>query len=288
MPAVLSPVARFRRTWSARPLAALIELCCRAGYVARGVVYVSIGVVGLLAALDVTPHAEGAMGALEAWADWPLGFLLLWLTGAGLYGFAGWRALQSLFDADRQGRDPKAIASRVGQAISGAVYASLAVSTFGLLDALEDLRELDDRADTREAIEQALATPGGEWAIIGVGLFVMGVGVGNLWRAATADFCRRLACDAGTARTVGLLGRIGHAARGVAFLPAGLLFVLAGLRARTAEAPGVGAALDLLARQPFGELILALTAIGLAAFGLFAFAEAWLRRMQVEAVLPAA
>lgn len=281
-----SPVARFRRTWSARPLAAVVELCCRAGYVARGVVYVSIGAVGLLAALDLAPNAEGAMGAMEAWADWPLGSLLLWMTGAGLYGFAGWRTLQSLFDADRQGRDAKAILSRLGQAISGAVYASLAVSVFGLLDALEDLREVDDRADTRETLQQALSTPGGEWAVIGVGLFIVGVGIGNLWRAATADFGLRLACSPETAKTVALLGRIGHAARGVAFVPAGLLFILAGLRARTADAPGLGAALDLLARQPFGELGLALTALGLVAFGLFAFAEAWLRRMQIEAALP--
>lgn len=281
-----SPVVRFRRTWSAHPLAAVVELACRAGYVARGVVYVSIGAVAFLAALDFVPRSEGAMGALEAWADWPLGAALLWLTGAGLYGFAGWRVLQSLFDADRQGRKPKAIASRVGQAISGAVYASLAISVFGLLDALEDLREVDDRAETRETLQTALSSPGGEWAVIGVGLFVIAVGLGNLWQAATADFCRRLACGKESAKAVSLLGRVGHAARGVAFLPAGVLFILAGLRARTAETPGVGAALDLLARQPLGELVLALTAIGLVAFGLFAFAEAWFRRMQVEAALP--
>lgn len=281
-----SPVVRFRRTWSAHPLAALVELACRAGYVARGIVYVSIGAVAFLAALDFVPRSEGAMGALEAWADWPLGAALLWMTGAGLYGFAGWRVLQSLFDADRQGRKPKAIASRIGQAISGAVYASLAISVFGLLDALEDLREVDDRAETRETLQAALSSPGGEWAVIGVGLFVIAVGLGNLWQAATSDFCRRLACAKDAAKAVSLLGRIGHAARGVAFLPAGVLFILAGLRARTAETPGVGAALDLLARQPLGEFVLALTAIGLVAFGLFAFAEAWFRRMQVEAALP--
>ena len=280
-------LASYRRTLHDRPLAAAIELVCRAGYMARGFVYVSIGFIALLAAMDRTPKAEGAMGALEAWADWPLGFVLLWLTGAGLYGFAAWRVLQSVFDADRQGRKLKALASRAGQAISGVVYASLGVSVYGLLDALEDLREVDDQAKAREGLAAALAMPGGEWMVIAAGLFVLGVGIGNIWQAATNDFCKRMSCDRHVARWVTLLGRAGYFARGVAFLPAGGFLILAGLHARSGGAQGLGAALDALERQPFGEMILALTAVGLMAFGLFAFAEARHRHMHVDGVVDA-
>lgn len=281
-------LASYRRTLRDHPLAAAIELVCRAGYVARGFVYLSIGFIALLAALDRTPKAQGPMGALDAWAAWPLGFVLLWLTGAGLYGFAAWRALQALFDTDRQGTGWKALASRAGQAISGVVYASLAVSVFGLLDALEDLREVDDQANTRENLETALAVPGGELIVVAVGLFVLGVGLGNIWQAATNDFCRRMSCGPGIRGPVTLLGRVGYFARGVAFLPAGGFLVLAGLSARAGEAQGgLGAALDALERQPFGEWILALTALGLMAFGLFAFAEARYRRMDVDGVVDA-
>ncbi|UTP39557.1 DUF1206 domain-containing protein [Phenylobacterium sp. LH3H17] len=281
-------LASYRRTLHDHPLAAAIELVCRAGYVARGFVYVSIGFIALLAALDRTPKAEGAMGALEAWADWPLGLVLLWLIGAGLFGFAAWRALQSVFDADRQGRKLKALASRAGQAISGVVYASLGFSVYGLIDALEDLREVDDQAKTREGLETALALPGGELMVIAVGLFVLGVGVGNIWQAATNDFSKQMSCDRKVGRWVSLLGRVGYFARGVAFLPAGGFLMLAGLNTRAGEAQGgLGAALDALERQPFGGAILALTALGLMAFGLFAFAEARYRRMNVDDVVDA-
>ncbi|WP_309643181.1 DUF1206 domain-containing protein [Phenylobacterium sp.] len=280
-------LASYRRTLHDHPVAAAIELVCRAGYAARGFVYVSIGFIALLAALDRTPQAEGAMGALEAWAAWPLGFVLLWLTGAGLYGFAAWRALQAVFDADRQGRSWKALAARAGQAISGVVYASLAVSVFGLLDALEDLREIDDQAETRQDLETALSMPGGELAIIIAGLFVLGVGIGNIWQAATDDFCKRMSCDRDLARRVGLLGRFGYMARGVAFLPVGGFLVMAGLHARGTDSQGMGAALESLESQPFGGAILALTALGLMAFGLFAFAEARFRRMRVEETIKA-
>ena len=41
------------------------------------------------------------------------------------------------------------------------------------------------------------------------------------------------------------------------------------------------AALDTLARAPLGELVLALMAVGLLAFGAFAILEGALRRMRV-------
>ena len=270
------------RRWGAR----LLEAACRAGYAARGAVYLSIGAIALLAALDRIPRSEGALGALEAWADWPFGALLLWLTGLGLYGFAGWRALQALFDADRQGRSMKALANRAGQAISGLVYGAMAVSVFGLLDALEDLREVDDRAKTEAGIQQALQMPSGELIVLVVGLFVMAVGVGNIVQGVFKDPSRDLRCGGETARWLRILARVGYAARGVVFLPTGALLVLAALHARGADSQGLGAALDFLERLPFGSWILGFAALGLAAFGLFALAEARFRRMSVEQALP--
>jgi hypothetical protein len=279
--ALSAPTRAPVRRWGAR----LLEAACRAGYAARGAVYLSIGAIALLAALDRIPRSEGALGALEGWADWPFGALLLWLTGLGLYGFAGWRALQSLFDADRQGRSMKALGNRAGQAISGLVYGSMGVSVFGLLDALEDLREVDDRAKTEAGIQQALQMPSGELIVLLVGLFVMAVGVGNIVQGVFKDPSRDLRCGGETARWLRVLARVGYAARGVVFLPTGALLALAALHARGADSQGLGAALDFLERLPFGTWILGSAALGLAAFGLFALAEARYRRMSVEQAL---
>lgn len=277
--------ARWRAHFARSPWTALIELAARAGYVARGFVYVSIGLIGVLAALGRTPRAQGALGALEAWSDWPPGLVLLWLTGAGLYGFAGWRALQSLLDADRKGTSLKALAGRAGQALSGFVYAGLGVSVFGLLDALEDLHEADDQARTRATVAQALALPLGPWLVIAAGLFILGLGVGNIVQAMTRDFCKDLTCDRRVAGWAQPLGRAGYFARGVAFLPAGAFTLLAGWHARSEEARGLGGALETLKLQPFGAWILGLTALGLIAFGGFAFVEARYRAIRAEAAI---
>lgn len=275
------PIARLRRRFAHAPWSALLEAAARAGYLARGAVYLSIGGMALLAALDLAPRAEGAVGAMEAWGRWPAGLALLWLVGLGLYGFAGWRALQSLFDADRLGRSPKALAGRVGQAISGVAYATLAIGVFGLVDAIEDLGEADDQAATREAVAKTLELPAGDLLVVAAGLFILGAGIASFARAFIDHFGRGLECDRETRRWLGVLARVGYAARGVALAPAGLLLVSAGLNTRASDARGLEGALNLLGGGPLGETVLAITALGLLAFGVFAVVEGWLRPIRV-------
>lgn len=281
-----APLTRLRRRFAHAPWPALLEAAARAGYLARGAVYVSVGAIALLAALHLIPHAEGALGALEAWSHWPVGIALLWLIGLGLYGFAGWRALQAVFDADRCGRSAKALAGRAGQAISGLIYGGLAISIFGLLDAIEDLRETDDQAATRAAVESALTLPFGGALVIAAGLFVVAAGIGSIARACLVDFGLTLDCRPPTRSWARRLASVGYMGRGVALLPTGLLLANAGLHARAAEARGLGGALDVMAAQPFGEAFLALTALGLVAFGLFAMVEGWLRAMRIPDIAP--
>jgi hypothetical protein len=273
-----------RQVWRwlrAAPWAALAELACRAGYVARGAVYLSIALIAGLMALRLSPHASGAIGALQAWSEWPFGLTLLWLAGAGLWGFAGWRILQSVFDADRQGRGLKALASRAGQLVSAAVYGGLALSVHGLLDTLDDLREMDERAQTQRTIEHVLSLPAGDLLVAAGGVFVCGAGLGNIAQALFARFSGRLTCPRHTRLPAALLGRVGYLARGLVFLPTGVFLVRAGLRARSAEAKGVGGAIDALSAQPFGHLAIGLLAIGLAAFGAYALFEARFRPIRL-------
>src|SRR5437868_4577716 len=98
LPYLGAPLTRLRRRFGKHPWIALLETAARLGYLARGAVYLSVGAFALLAALRLSPRAQGALGALEAWGDWPLSLALLWIVGLGLYGFAGWRALQAILD----------------------------------------------------------------------------------------------------------------------------------------------------------------------------------------------
>jgi hypothetical protein len=282
-----APLERLRRLFGRRPWTALLETAARIGYLARGAVYLSIGVIAILAALRLTPHAQGALGALQAWGRWPVGLALLWLVGLGLYGFAGWRALQAFLDVDRCGRTAQGLASRAGQAISGLTYGALAVAVFGVIHTMRELHHPDEQAATSQFVGRLLDLPLGPLLVIAMGLFVLAAGLGSTLRAAFDNFGRGLDCQPGTRSWADALARVGYFGRGVALLPAGLLLASAGLHARASEARGLGGALELLITWPFGRTMLGLTGVGLIAFGLFALVEGWLRRMRLESARPA-
>jgi hypothetical protein len=261
-------------------LSKIIELASRLGYAARGLVYLGLGSIVLLAALDLTPRAHGAKGVLRAWAAWPMGWLLIGAMGAGLAGFAAWRFLQSVFDADRHGRSVKAWAVRAGQAISGLVYGGLALSAFELLDAFEDIDEVDEEQGVRQTARTILDLPYGDTLLIAAGLVVVGFAIGNVVQGVMQDFSKRLACPDRLCRVVVPLAKAGYAARGLATLPLGVFLVMAGIQARAGEARSWGGALQAVERQPFGNSALCVVAVGLIAFGLFGLVEARYRRIR--------
>jgi hypothetical protein len=272
----------------AAPRTALLELVSRGGFLARGVVYLSVGTLALLAALDVTPHARGAVAAMAGWGRWPAGLVLIWLTATGLIGFALWRALQGLFDADRHGRTPRALFVRTGQMVSAVAHAILAWSLFNLLDGLEDLNEIGDRDSAQAAAATALAIPHGDLLLIAAGAVIMAFGVGSISQGLFQDFAKRLGCSAAACRWAVMLARVGYIGRGLAFAPMGFFLAEAGFDARAASARDFAAALQTVEDQPFGSLVLGLAAAGLISFGLFAFFEAGFRRIILSSEASAA
>lgn len=257
----------------------VLELLARLGYGARGFVYISIGAIALLAAADWLPRPRSAAEAVAPILRLPFGSV--WAAGIafGLGGFALWRAAQVLLDADRQGRSPKAIASRIGQAISGVVYGALALSVLEFLDEVED--HLEGDAEARRQAAEVLSWPGGQWLLMGVGLFVLGCGIGNMVQGLLTDFGKRLGCGPGTRQWAGWVGKIGYAARGVAFLPLGAYFLQAARSMKSGQARDLGGALQALEAQPYGSLLLGLISAGLVAFGIFALVEGRFRRIDV-------
>jgi hypothetical protein len=262
------------------PLHDLLELAARIGYGARGFVYLSVGAIALLSAMDRVGDAVGSRGAVAWLAEQPYGRIWLILLGLGLWAFVTWRILQSVFDADRQGKRRKALLSRAGQALSGLFYGVLAASVFELLDEVDANPAAEDVAENQEKAATLLGLPFGDHALLAVGLVILASAVGNIIRGARSDFGAALACSEQLCRRVVPIARAGYIARGVALLPLAVFVILAGFRSRASDVTSFGAGLDALERQPGGSWVLAATAVGLMAFGAFAFVEARWRRIR--------
>ncbi|GAA0870509.1 hypothetical protein GCM10009116_23450 [Brevundimonas basaltis] len=262
------------------PLQDLLELAARIGYGARGFVYLSVGLLVLFATLDMVGDAVGVRGALEWLSQQPLGRVWMLLVGLGLAAFVVWRMLQSVFDADHEGLSLHGLGTRSGQLFSGLSYAALTFAAFTLFAGPRAPEASEGVTRSQERASMVLDLPFGRWLLIAVGLTIFGIGVGNVVKAWREDFSEYLDCSVATCRRVTPLARIGHVARGLAYLPLAGLVVLAGWRARAAEVTSFGAALEVVEQRTAGEWIVGLIALGFIAFGTFSFIEARFRRIR--------
>src|SRR5438874_7380755 len=96
------------------------EWLARAGFVARGVIYILIGILALKLALGDGSKAANQQGALRTVAQQPFGKVLLTLVAIGLAGYSLWRLSRALLghgkEADDDGFD------RVVALASGVAY----------------------------------------------------------------------------------------------------------------------------------------------------------------------
>lgn len=255
-----------------------LELLARLGYAARGIVNLVIGLLAFLAALGQGGQTTGSKGALLSLLTHPLGSLLLGVVALGLFGFALWRACQSMLDADGRGNGAKALAVRGGQLVSAFAYASL--GTFAAtLAAGRAIGGSDEAEAAQDWSRWLMAHPFGEVVVAIAGLIVAGLGVAMLGWAWQGSFAKHLDCNGTAAHWVMPLGRTGFAARGVVFLIIGIFLILAAWHSDPEQVRGLGGALRALQGQPYGQALYVVVALSLAAFGVFEFAEARYRRI---------
>jgi len=241
----------------------------RFGYVAKGVVYATIGILALMEALGMGGKTASPDGAMQSIGARPLGGLLLVLLSAGLAGYALWKVVQGVMDPDDRGSDAHGAVRRVAYVGSGAIHGLLsytaAQSVFGSEDSSED---------AMAASAMAYQPPVGRILVAVVGVAVICVGLYQLYAAYKASFRGELALGRmGEAREMWttLLGRIGTAARAVAIGAAGTFLILAAYQSDPQETRGLGGALETIQHQPLGSYLLGVIAAGLVLYGAFMF-----------------
>jgi hypothetical protein len=254
-----------------------LEMLARAGYGARGIVYCLVGGLALLAAIGAGGETGGNKSALATLLAQPFGRIWLGLIAVGLVGFAFWRILEAVTDADHRGNSGKALAQRAGHIVSGIIYGGLALSAAQL--ALGKRGKGGDDAAIHDWTAWLLSKPLGQWLTGLVGLVVIGVGLAFLRKGWKSDVLERLSLPDEVRRWAVPMGRLGFAARGVVFGLIGAFLILAAVHSSSAEAKGLAGALQVLSARPYGSVLLALTAAGLFAFGLFGLVQARYRHI---------
>jgi Domain of Unknown Function (DUF1206) len=248
----------------------VVEALARAGFLAKGVLYVTIGVLAIRVAAGMGGRITSSEGALVSLLRQPFGSTLLLIATVGLFGYAAWRVLQGVLDSDRLGLGFTGLALRASFLVRGAAHAALAWQALRLYRGLR-LSHAD--RDTR-LVAGLFEWPLGDWVLVLIGVGVLAFTVYELYSAATGRLPRdieivRLRQHAGQ-WAVGV-SRFGIAARALVLGVLGWFILRAGLARDASEVAGTAQAIRALAGMPppFGRWLLLAIAVGFVAYGFY-------------------
>jgi hypothetical protein len=264
-----------------RPAAPWLVRAARLGYAANGAVYVLVGLLAFRAAFGTGGQTTDKKGALASLTDMAGGSVILGVIALGLFGYAAWRFVESITDAEDYGSEPKGLAIRGAHFATGVIFAGLAFEAGRL--ALGSADAGSGSGGVEHWTARLMALPFGRALAIATGVGVLGFGLAQIPRGWVTDVLKKLdvsRLDAEGRRWVKRTARFGHAARGVVFAIAGWFLVQAARHYQPSEAAGMGEALTALERAPYGPWLLALVSAGLIAFGVWQMLNARYRRIR--------
>lgn len=244
----------------------------RAGYAAKGVVYIAIAWLSATAAFGGA-GASGSRSAIAVMAANGGGAVVLWLIGLGLVGYVVWRLVQALVDPEDEGGG-----KRIVYLVSAMLYAGLAFWT--VRAALKGYASSSDGGSSGWTAT-LMSQPMGRWLVFAAGVAVGGYGLVQFWNAYRAKVADRLkpGLPSGTRRWVVRCARAGLVARGVVMLVIGGLLGMAGWTSQPEESAGLGEAMETLRDQPYGPWLMAAVAVGLGLYGIYQLVQARYRRI---------
>jgi len=240
------------------------EAATRAGFAARGIMYILIGYLALKSG-----NSRGNGGALE-YLNSGNGKILLAGMAIGFLAYGLWRISEAALDSAGQGSDRKGMAKRGAGLLSGLIHLGLAFYAARL--ASGGGGGGSDGAEKGAAA--ALSLPGGQTLLTVAAIILLVGGIYQFVNAAKLGFLRHLDQRAAREAWVRWAGRLGYAARGLVFLVMAYFLLNAARGDNAQRAGGTGDALGSLPPS-----VQTFVAAGLLLFGLFSLVEARFRRI---------
>lgn len=234
----------------------------RAGYAARGLVYILIGYLFLAGASGTNPGEGGPESAFKWIQDTPGGIGILYLAALGLLAYALYRLASALFDVDHQGSDFSGVGKRVGHGASGLAHIVLAYTAFQFANGTR--QSAAESGSTQEMASGLLSMQLGSVVFVLVGAGFVIAALLQAKRAVTASFMKRISCRAPS--IVEPLGKSGYAARAVVFAIMGWSLVRSAWLDSGAQIETLGSAVASLRDD---GIWFTLVAVGILLFGIF-------------------
>jgi Domain of Unknown Function (DUF1206) len=255
-----------------------LEALARLGFIGFGLTHLVLAWIAVRIAFGRPPSEGDQIGAFAVLRQHPVGTVLLAIVAVGLTATALWQALEAAVGHAHE----ESAAMLRERLFSGARALGYGLFAFYAAKLVLHPAAPGAATDKQQAAGTLLGVPGGQLLVGAIGIGVVAVGLGLGWYGLTRHFERHLRTGSMTPsgrHALGLLGAIGYAAKAVAYAIAGVLVVIAAVRYDASQSRGLDAALQTLSEHVWGHGLLLVIATGIAAFGLFAIAQARYREV---------
>lgn len=255
-----------------------LENLARVGLIAYGVVHLLLAWLAIqLAWFGGSGQSADQSGAMSTLAQSPVGKPLLWVIAAGFIALAAWQAAEVLrwrsgWSASGKTR-VKALRKSGKALVKAAIYIALAVLAIRFATGGGSSSSQQQQQTTAGVF----GWPAGRWLVGAFGLGLIGVGVYHVYKGLSKRFLKEIdTSEASPAalRLVTRLGQVGFPGKGVALGGVGVLLLWAAVTFDPAKASGLDGALHAILALPFGEILLTVVAVGIAAFGAYLLVRA--------------
>jgi Domain of Unknown Function (DUF1206) len=254
-----------------------VRWLARLGMFCAGALWTVVGVLAIEVALGAGGTTTDRTGALQEIAQESWGRDLLVVIAIGFAGYALWRFLAAALGRKLETNEELEWYKRLWYLARGVFYAFLCYTTVALL-----VRAGSSSGSEKQQTEAVFEWPAGRWIVCAIGVGIAGWGLGSFYRAISRNFKKDLHTEQmsqATKRWTTVAGVIGYLARAVVFCVAGGFIIKAAVEYDADEAVGLDGALQKLADQEYGGLLLGVVAGGLIVYGLFYFVRAVYREV---------
>lgn len=241
-----------------------VKVGARIGIAAYGVTHLIIAWLALQLAFGSGGQTD-QQGAFSTLAQQPFGQFLLWFMAVGFVAVALWYLETAIWGYSYIDDKTKKTRKKVTAGAKFVLFAVLAVM------AARTAMGSGGGNGQQQATAGVLGMPGGQILVGLAGLVVLGVGIKKIVDGVRTKFTEDmdLPSDRKARQAAVRSGQVGFVAKGITIGLIGVLLTIAAVRYNPEQATGLDAALNTLAAQPHGTVLLVLMAIGLAAYAVF-------------------
>jgi zinc transporter ZupT len=249
------------------------------GLVARGALYLALAVLALDLVLGNRGQDADPRGAMHDLAQNGFGIFVLAILCIGFAAFTLIHLYRAIADPEHK------TSQRVNDAFWAVVNGLLSVLAASFL--LAPSKSSSDTDQTDKTLTAKVMDASGGRLLVGlVGLAILGYGLYLLWRAMSNDRQdEKAVLEAAQHETPAIrtLARVGNVGRSAVLILIGVFVLIAAIQHDPNQTEGIDGALKRLLSHGWGDVAVALIALGFAAFGVYSLSRAWVNRKRATA-----